>query len=89
MGRQVRVRRTKAHPPPPATGTGAAPAPGAATRPPPRLRDDRPARAGHRRAAGRRGRRLPVKFKATPEYSPTDDGTMPVVHMHPQTEAAD
>ena len=33
--------------------------------------------------------RLPVKFKATPEYSPTDDGTMPVVHVHPQTEAAD
>jgi hypothetical protein len=33
--------------------------------------------------------RLPLKFTATPEYSPTDDGTMPVVHVHPQTEAAD
>ncbi len=30
-----------------------------------------------------------MKFKATPEYSPTDDGTMPIVHIHPQTEAAD
>jgi hypothetical protein len=33
--------------------------------------------------------RLPLKFKATPEWNPADDGTMPVVHIHPQTEAAD
>ena len=33
--------------------------------------------------------RLPVVFKAVPEYAPADDGTMPVVHIHPMSEAAD
>ena len=33
--------------------------------------------------------RLPVVFKAVPEYAPADDGTMPVVNIHPMSEAAD
>lgn len=33
--------------------------------------------------------RLPVAFKATPEYAAADDGSMPVVRIHPATVAAD
>lgn len=32
--------------------------------------------------------RLPVVFSAVPEFAPGDDGTMPVVQIHPQSEAA-
>ena len=80
----------KAHPPPPATGTGTAPAPGTpATTPAPASGTTAPPAPGTAAPPPAVDVRLPVKFTATPEYSPTDDGTMPVVHVHPQTEAAD
>ena len=81
---------TKAHPPPPATGTGTAPALGAAAPTPvPASGTTAPPAPGTAAPRAAVDVRLPVKFKATPEYSPTDDGTMPIVHVHPQTEAAD
>jgi hypothetical protein len=81
---------TKTHPPPPATGTGTAPAPGAAAPTPvPASGTTAPPAPGTAAPPAAVDVRLPVKFKATPEYSPTDDGTMPIVHVHPQTEAAD
>lgn len=76
---------TKAHPPPPATGTGTAPAP----TPAPAPGTTAPPAPGTAAPPAAVDVRLPVKFTATPEYSPADDGTMPVVHVHPQTEAAD
>ena len=78
----------KAHPPPPATGTGTAPAPGTlTTTPAPAPGTTAPPAPGTAAPPPAVDVRLPVKFTATPSTArPT---TMPVVQVHPQTEAAD